>query len=79
MLLDLRGRGRWFALTPSAALWWRNVQDGAPLPEAAATVAKRYRIPIEQANRDLQPFIDEVLHRRMLVPVTNPTRWWWPW
>lgn len=77
MLLDLRGRGRWFALSPSAALWWARVQDGAALPEAAAAVALRYGISVDQATADLEPFIAEMLCRRMLLPAA-PSRWW-PW
>jgi hypothetical protein len=78
MLLDLRGRGRWFALTPSAALWWQRIQGGASLSEAASAVAQRYGLTVERAGHDLQPFIDEVLQRRMLVPAGSPRRWR-PW
>jgi hypothetical protein len=77
MLVDLRGRGRWFVLTPSAALWWRQVQDGATLAGAAAAVARRYGLTAAQAEEDLQPFIAEVLQRRMLVPDSTPRRRPW--
>jgi hypothetical protein len=78
MLLDLRGRGRWFALTPSAALWWQHLEAGATPAEAAGAIAKRYRITTERASADLQPFVQALLHRGM-IELVRENRRWWPW
>ena len=80
MLLDLRGRGRWFALTPTAALWWQHLLEGASLAEAAAVIADRWGISIHRVAADLQPFIQTLLRRRVIEPVARQgRRERWPW
>jgi Coenzyme PQQ synthesis protein D (PqqD) len=74
MLLDLRGRGRWFALTPTAALWWQHLLDGASLAAAAAAIADRCGISIHRVNADLQPFIQTLLRHRVIEPVSPQGR-----
>lgn len=68
MIFDLRGRrGRWYLLTPSAALWWKHIQHGTPA-DATAAVARHYGLDIAQAEADVRPFMEQVLRRRLLVP-----------
>jgi hypothetical protein len=70
MLLDLRGRrGRWYALTPAACVWWQRIQDGCTTGQASQAVADRYGIPAGQAAADLAPFVETLLRKRMLTPV----------
>jgi hypothetical protein len=81
MLLDLRShRGRWYALTPTAAVWWQRIQDGCTVGQASQAVADRYGIPYEQAAADLRPFLATLLGKRMLTPARqhkNATLRWW--
>lgn len=70
MLLDLRERrGRWYALTPTAALWWQRIQDGCTTGQASQAIADKYRITPAQAAADLAPFLATLLHKRLLTPV----------
>lgn len=76
MLLDLNERrGRWYALTPAAALWWQRIQDGCTTGQASQAVAGRYQIPPAQAAADLAPFIAALLQKRILTPVRKQKRW----
>jgi hypothetical protein len=62
MLLDLRHRrGRWYALTPTAAFWWQRIQDGRTTGQACQAVAHRYGIPLSLVNADLTPFIETLV------------------
>jgi hypothetical protein len=80
MLLDLRERrGRWYAFTPAAALWWQRIQDGCTAGQASQAIADRYQIPPAQAAADLAPFIAALLRKRILTPVrqqkSTTSRW----
>ena len=77
MLLDLRGRGRWYALTPSGARWWRHLADGASTEEAADRVADHYGVPPAQVRADMRNFTRMLLERRLLRPCGTRRRWWW--
>jgi hypothetical protein len=65
MLLDLRGRGHWYLLTPAAALVWEQISDGRSPDQAAVAIAQRYGITPCQARTDLGPFLADLLDRRI--------------
>jgi hypothetical protein len=68
MLLDLRHRrGRWYALTPTAAFWWQRIQDGCTTGQACQAVGHRYGIPLSLVNADLAPFIETLVGKRLLT------------
>lgn len=77
MLLDLRGRGRWYALTPSGARWWRHLADGATPEEAADRVADHYGAPPEQVRTDMQQLTRTLLAERLLRPCRERRGRWW--
>ena len=67
-LLDLRPRrGRWYTFTPTAAFWWQRIHDGCTVAEASRAVADEYGIPAGQAAADLDPFLVQMLRKRLLV------------
>lgn len=66
MLLDLRGRGHWYALSPSAAQWWEHLATGASATEAADAVAASYGAPTARVRTDIQGLISELCRRRLL-------------
>ena len=66
MLLDLRGRGRWYALTPSGALWWRHLADGATVREAADQVAELFGGAPEEVHADMTALAEQLVARRLL-------------
>ncbi|MFE0059929.1 PqqD family protein [Streptomyces sp. NPDC059003] len=67
MLLDLRGRGRWFALSPSGALWWRHLASGMTADAAADRVAEHYGVPAHQVRADMRALAEELVRRRLLT------------
>jgi hypothetical protein len=74
MLLDLRGRGRWYALTFSGALWWRYLAEGATIDEAADHVAALFGADADRVRADMRALAQQLLDRRMLhVPACR--RW----
>jgi hypothetical protein len=66
MLLDLRGRGRWYVLTPSGALWWRHLTDGATAREAADKVADLFGAAPEEVRADMTTLAAQLVARRLL-------------
>ena len=67
-------------LTPEVGLLWEELLQGRELQTALHAVASAYEVPLEQIKRDMQPCIDELQRRRMLIkrasrrpPVTRPT------
>ena len=66
MLLDVRGRGRWYVLTPSGALWWRHLAEGATADEAADAVAAHYGADPEQVRVDMRALAQQLCDRRLL-------------
>ncbi|MGI5352169.1 PqqD family protein [Streptomyces sp. CA-250714] len=77
MLLDLRGRGRWYALTVSGARWWQHLADGATPEEAADRVADHYGAAPEQVRADMWQLTRTLLERRLLRPCGEQRGWWW--
>ncbi|MER7399692.1 PqqD family protein [Streptomyces sp. NPDC000151] len=74
MLLDLRGRGRWYALTASGALWWRHLTDGSTVDDAAAAVAGHYRADPDQVRADMRVLAQQLYERGMLR-IPGRRRW----
>ncbi|KWX01744.1 hypothetical protein LI90_2776 [Carbonactinospora thermoautotrophica] len=79
MLLDLRGRGRWYALPASGARWWRHLAAGATADQAAEAVAAHYRIDPTRVRADIQAMVADLLSRGLLEIVGRKRRRWWPW
>ncbi|TQK45288.1 coenzyme PQQ synthesis protein D (PqqD) [Streptomyces sp. SLBN-118] len=74
MLLDLRGRGRWYALTFSGALWWRYLAEGATVDEAADHVAALFGADADRVRADMRDLAQQLRDRHMLyVPARR--RW----
>lgn len=74
MLLDLRGRGRWYALGPSGARWWHHLTHGATTDEAADRVAAHYGVDPERVRADMHALAVQLRARRLLRP-TGLRRW----
>jgi hypothetical protein len=53
MLLDLRGRGHWYALSASGALWWWHLARGATVSGAADRVAEYYGADPGEVRADM--------------------------
>ncbi|UQA91528.1 PqqD family protein [Streptomyces halobius] len=74
MLLDLRGKGRWYALTFSGALWWRYLAAGATVDEAADHVSALFGADPNRVRTDMRALAQQLLDRRML---RDPARRRW--
>lgn len=77
MLLDLRGRGRWFALSPTAAQWWATLEAGHSADQSAEAVASYYHwIPAEQIHADLASLTNDLLNRGLVTSTlrSRPSR-----
>ncbi|MEV0598498.1 PqqD family protein [Streptomyces sp. NPDC050315] len=74
MLLDIRGRGRWYALTAPGALWWRHVAEGTTIDEAADAVATHYGADPDQVRADMRTLTQE-LYDRGLLRTPGRRRW----
>ncbi|MEV8311002.1 PqqD family protein [Streptomyces flavidovirens] len=74
MLLDVRGRGRWYALTGSGALWWRHLAEGATADEAADAVAAHFGCDPERVRADMRNLARQ-LQARHLLRFHNGGRW----
>ncbi len=77
MLLDLRGRGRWYALSPSGSLWWKHVAVGASTEQSADAVAAAYHVDPARVHADIRRLVDDLLRRRLVEPLTPRRGWWW--
>lgn len=66
MLLDVRGRGRWYVLTGSGALWWRGITEGADADEAADAVAAHFGADPERVRADMRVLCRQLRDRRLL-------------
>lgn len=76
MLLDLRGRGHWYALPPSGSLWWKHLASGASTQQSADAVAAHYHMDPARVYADIGRLVDDLLRRRLVEPVT-PRRGGW--
>lgn len=74
MLLDVRGRGRWYALTASGALWWRHLATGLTANEAADAVAKHLHADPQRVQPDMRSLAQQ-LHERGLLAIPRRGRW----
>ncbi|RII06962.1 hypothetical protein DSC45_34610 [Streptomyces sp. YIM 130001] len=74
MLLDLRGKGRWYALTLSGALWWRHLEEGATVDQAADRVAESFGADPQQVRADMHALSQQLVDCRMLCAPTR-RRW----
>jgi hypothetical protein len=74
MLLDLRGKGRWYALTLSGALWWSHLDQGATVDEAADRVAESFAADPQQVRADMRALAQQLVDCRMLCAPTR-RRW----
>ncbi|MGW8375988.1 PqqD family protein [Actinacidiphila sp. SB3-2] len=68
MLLDIRRRGRWYALSASGALWWRHLEAGLTVDEAAARVAEQYGVSAERVQKDMHQLAHDLRNRKILRP-----------
>ncbi|MCP2264635.1 PqqD family protein [Promicromonospora thailandica] len=68
MVLDLRGRGRWHALSPVAAVWWQCLATGMSVTATAERVAARYGVSRELAQRDGDALVRDLHGRGLLRP-----------
>ncbi|GAA2245793.1 hypothetical protein GCM10010413_57050 [Promicromonospora sukumoe] len=68
MVLDLRGRGRWRALSPVAAAWWQCLATGMSVTATADHIAARYGISQERARRDGDALVRDLHGRGLLRP-----------
>lgn len=75
MLLDVRGRGRWYALTHSAAVWWCHLAEGTTADEAADAVAARFGVDADRVRADMRTLAEQLCDLGLL---TTPGRWRWP-
>ena len=66
MLLDLRGRGRWYVLTLSGALWWQYLAAGATVDEAADQVAALFGADADHVRADMRALAHQLRDRHML-------------
>lgn len=74
MLLDTRGRGRWYALTRSGALWWQHLAEGAAPDEAADAVAEHFRVTPQRVRADMRTLAQLLTDHRVLT-ATDTRRW----
>lgn len=74
MLLDTRGRGRWYALSRTAAHLWQALASGATLDTVAADIARHYHRDPSQVRTECQALLTELDHRGLLR--RQPRRWW---
>jgi Coenzyme PQQ synthesis protein D (PqqD) len=82
MLLDLRGRGRWFTLPPSAGIWWQHLAAGNTSTAAADTVAAHYGIDRTKVRNDITALVRDLLDHGLVEPTATPARRRWrrrPW
>ncbi|NGO70008.1 PqqD family protein [Streptomyces boncukensis] len=77
VLLDVRGRGRWYALSSSGALWWSHLAAGDDAETAADRVAEHYGAPVEQVRADMRALARQLLARHLLREAGRGRRWWW--
>lgn len=75
MLLDTRGRGRWYALTPTGAAFWRLLRQGENPDEAVSAMARHYGVPAQRVRGDVAVLIGELASRRLV----DQRRWWSRW
>lgn len=68
MILDMRGKGTWHALSPVAAAWWMYVTAGQPFDRAAQLVATRYDTDLEQVRADGAGLLRDLRDRGLLIP-----------
>lgn len=74
MLLDTRGRGRWYALSRTAARIWQALASGTTLDTVAAEIAQDYHRDPRQVRAECQALLTELGHRGLLY--RQPRRWW---
>ncbi|TQN32913.1 coenzyme PQQ synthesis protein D (PqqD) [Haloactinospora alba] len=77
MLLDTRGRGRWFALTPTGGCFWYLLSQGALPSEASRRIARRYGVDPRRVREDMEA-LTEQLRQHGLVSSPQERRWR-PW
>lgn len=69
MVLDLRGRGRWHALSPVAATWWQYLVTGTSVAATAEHIATHYGISQQRAQRDGEALVRDLHERGLLRPL----------
>ncbi|GAB4085947.1 hypothetical protein GCM10028784_25770 [Myceligenerans cantabricum] len=74
MVLDLRGRGRWHALSPVACLWWQYLGAGLTVAETADLVAARYSVARERTRSDGDELVRDLHERGLLVASRRPRK-----
>ncbi|MDA2809549.1 PqqD family protein [Nocardiopsis sp. RSe5-2] len=67
MLLDVRGRGRWTFLSPTAAYIWAHLSADGDVKEASAAVADHYRVDPAMVEIDTRALAEDLLTRELLV------------
>jgi hypothetical protein len=75
MLLDLRGRGRWFALTASGAYWWACLTEGATPGEASDEVAEHFGADPDAVRADMSALAERLTVRGLLCSPRPKRRW----
>jgi hypothetical protein len=66
MLLDIRGRGRWYTLPASGARWWTQICSGLTCDQAADLVASSYDADLERVRADMRVLAQQLMDRRLL-------------
>lgn len=78
MLLDVRGRGRWYVLTPPGARWWHYLAEGASPDEAADRVAAYHGVPADTVRDDMRRLGRQLADRGLLKTNTSRRKRWRP-
>ncbi|MDS1269065.1 PqqD family peptide modification chaperone [Lipingzhangella sp. LS1_29] len=73
MLLDTRGRGRWYALSLTAAQLWHALASGTRLDDAAAALADDLGADPDQVRADAAVLVQELSRHGLL----HRKRWRW--
>jgi hypothetical protein len=66
LLLLLPGDSRLYAFNEPGRLVWRGVLRNQSTASIAATIAKKFRIPVAQAERDVRDLLKDLLRRGVI-------------
>jgi hypothetical protein len=59
--------GSYYTCLDSSTMAWEALKNGRALDEVSALLSSAYPISVEEAQRDVEQFVSDLLHEEMLV------------
>jgi len=66
VLLDIES-GLMYSVNGVGGLIWEKLSQGIDLEEIAVSLAAQFGIAIEESRQDVQTFVNDLIHNRLLV------------